>query len=89
MKLKKSYWNYRVIKMADKKLKNLSQTYSWGIYEVYYTNDLPTSWSKDPMYPIGESWNELIEDYQYMFQAFTKSTLELKNGKLIEIGRFK
>lgn len=89
MKKKNNGWNYRVIKMADKKLKGMPQTYSWGIYEVYYTNDKPTSRSEEPMHPIGESWNELIENYHYMFQAFVKPTLELKVGKLIEIGRFK
>jgi hypothetical protein len=86
---KNNGWNYRVIKMPDKKLKGLPQTYSWGIYEVYYTNDKPTSWSADPIYPIGESWNELMDDYHIMFQAFTKPTLELKGDKLIESGRFK
>ncbi len=82
----KTHWNYRVIKTADKKLKGLSQSWSWGIYEVYYTRDKPTSWSKDPMYPVGESWNELVKDYNIMFQAFMKPTLELRKGKLIEIG---
>lgn len=82
-------WNYRIIKMADRRLKNVPQTYSWGIYEVYYTDDLPTSYSENPMYPIGESWNELYKDYSVMHRAFQEKTLELKNGKLIETIRFK
>ncbi len=82
-------WNYRVIKMPDKKLKGCPQTYSWGIYEVYYTDNKPTSWTENPSYPIGESFNELDEDYRNLFQAFTRPTLELKKGKLVEIGRFK
>ena len=84
MKPRNTGWNYRVIKMADKKLKGLPQTYSWGIYEVYYTDDKPTSWSEDPCHAIGESWNELEEDYNLMFEAFKKKTLELVKGKLVE-----
>ncbi len=89
MQKKESYWNYRVIKMADKKLKGLPQSYSYGIYEVYYDKGEATSWSKDPMWAIGETWKELLEDYHLMFKAFTHSTLELKGNKLVEIGRFK
>ena len=85
----KETWNYRIIKMADKKLKGLPQSFSWGIYEVYYKNDVPHSWSENPMHAIGDSWNELMEDYNIMFHAFTKPTLILKEGKLLEIGRFK
>ena len=70
--------------MADKKLKNLPQSYSYGIYEVYYTNDKPTSWSSEPMHAIGETWNELHEDYHRMFEAFCKKPLILENGKLKE-----
>lgn len=88
-KKKGNYWEYRVIKTADTKLKGRPQTYSWGIYEVYYTNGKITSWSKDPIYPIGESCNDLYEDYHLMFRAFTKRTLEEKDETLIEIGLFK
>jgi hypothetical protein len=69
-------WNYRVIKMADPKLKGCPQT--------YYTDNKPTSWSADPQYPIGESWNELYEDYHCMFHAFSQRPLELKGDKLVE-----
>lgn len=82
-KEKNNGWNYRVIKIKDKKLKNIPQTYSWGIYEVYYTDNIPTSWSENPMHPIGESWNELYKDYSCFHRAFQEKTLELKDGKLV------
>lgn len=81
-------WNYRVIKMPDKKLKNLPQSYSFGIYEVYYTNDKPTSWSAEPMWPIGETFNDLVEDFGHMQNAFSAKCLELKDGILVEGNRF-
>jgi hypothetical protein len=89
MKKPKSYWNHRVIKMADLKLKGLPQTYSWGIYEVFYENDKPTSWTSEPIHPIGGSWNELFESWNCMFEAFKKKTLEVKGDKLVELGLFK
>ena len=79
----KKYWNYRIIKMKDSALKGCPESY--GIHEVYYENDIPTSWSAKPQYPIGESWNELEKDYQTMFRAFTIKTLEEIGGKLVEI----
>ena len=84
-----SYWNYRIIKMADPKLKGLPRSYSYGIYEVYYKNGKPYAWSKDPMHAIGETWNELWADYRRMKECFVKPTLALKGKKLVEIGRFK
>lgn len=87
--MSKTTWNYRVIKMKDTKLKGLAQTYSWGIYEVYYEGNKPTSWSENPRWPMGDSWHELMADYNFMFKAFVERPLELKNGKLVTIGRFK
>lgn len=88
-KAPKNYWNHRVIKRADQKLKNIPQSYSYGIYEVYYTDDKPHSWTENPVHPIGESWNELFEDWKGMFEAFKKPTLELKDGVLVKGKLFK
>lgn len=76
-------WNYRIIKITDTKLKGLPQTYSYGIYEVYYKNNKPIAWSKDPMHPIGETFMGLWESHHLMQQAFLSKVLELKNNKLI------
>ena len=81
---KNNGWNYRVIKVADKKLKGLPQTYSFGIYEVYYKDNIAHSWSAEPQYPIGESWIELYQDYHRMVEAFTKKVMYIKDGKLKE-----
>jgi len=86
---KNNGWNYRIIKMLEKKIGDLPQTYFYGIYEVYYTDDVPTSYSENPVYAGGESWKELEEDYRMMYEAFSKPTLIIENGKLVEIGRFK
>ncbi len=83
-------WNYRVIKIANTPLKGLPQTYSYGIYDVYYSKTgIPHSWGMNPQHPIGETWNELYADYNLMHDAFKKPTLELKDDKLKEIGLFK
>lgn len=82
--MKKTTWNYRVIKMPDFPLVGKKQTYSFGIYEVYYTKDKPHSWSEEPMHPGGESYFSLIKDFSHMQNAFSGKVLELKNGKLIE-----
>ena len=71
-------WNYRVIKTTKFGV-------SYGIYEVYYTKGKPTSWSAEPIYPIGETFMDLIEDFNYMKEALLKPILELKNGKLINL----
>lgn len=84
----KTYWNYRVIKMPDPILKGMEQTYSWGIYEVYYTDDKPTSWSAEPMHAIGETFNELLEDFHNMQRGILAAPLELKGKKLVETKRF-
>jgi hypothetical protein len=76
-------WNYRVIKVKDPKIKGFDDSYSYGIYEVYYTNRKPTSWSENPIYPIGESRFELEEDYNRMRLAFTYPVLEVIDNKLV------
>lgn len=89
MENKNNGWNYRVIKMLDKKVGNLPQEYFYGIYEVYYTDDVPTSWSENPQYASGTSWKELEKNHWAMYGALSESVLLLENDKLIEIGRFK
>jgi hypothetical protein len=85
IKITTSGWNYRVVKMADEvKLKGFPKSYSYGIYEVYYDKKgKPIGWSSDPMWPIGEDLAELLGDFDYMHQAFSRPILELRGNKLI------
>lgn len=85
---KKSYWNYRIIKTPDKKLKGLPQTYSYGIYDIYYEDGVPTSWGAEPQHPIGETYMELCEDLSNMQTALSDKVLVLEKGKLVEGSRF-
>lgn len=89
MKSKTTHWNYRVIKAADKKIPKLPQTYYYGIHEVYYTDNKPTSWTEKSVYPFGDTFSELLADYHIMLGAFELPVLQLKGGKLKEIGMFK
>lgn len=49
----------------------------FNIYEVYYTNDKPTSWSAVPMLPYGENPSELLEDLVLMTKAYQLPVLEI------------
>ena len=84
---KTSGWNYRVLRITDTKLKGCPQSYSYGIYEVYYDlKDKPISWSSEAMRPFGEDCNGLFTDHQAMHSAFTKKVLYLVGDELIEKG---
>lgn len=86
--VKKSYWNYRVVKEADKKLKGLPQSYSYTIRDVYYENGKPTSWGTEPQYAVGETFDDLFVDLHNMQNAMSAKVLEIKDGKLVETKRF-
>ena len=69
----KTTWNYRIIE--DKGVFN--------IYEVYYSGKKPHSWSKEPIYAQGETFNELVEDFSAMQNAFSAPILKIKGNKLL------
>lgn len=59
-------WNYRIIDRAD----------GYYIYEVYYTNDgRKDAFSLEPMYPYGDTLDELRSDLEYMQAALDKPIL--------------
>lgn len=64
-----SHWNYRVIKDED----------GFSIREVYYKDEAPEAWSARPMYPCGETSEELNADLDRMREAFNKPILVEKN----------
>lgn len=77
-------WNYRVIKDSEGYL---------SIHEVYYDEDgAIVSWSKDPISPSGEDFEDISSDISYMKLALLKPIL-LEIGEesedsleLVEVG---
>jgi hypothetical protein len=72
----KTYWNYRVVKEKDE-----TGNAFLSICEVYYTNDVPHSWS-EPVNPTGETKKELEDDLLLMYKAMDKPVLTVKGGKI-------
>lgn len=71
-----STWNYRVTmtRGVDEDV--------YQIREVYYDDDgQPSSWSTDPITPLGESWQELAEDLVKMQRAVSVPALDLTGEK--------
>lgn len=71
-----NHWNYRVIQDSDG---------NYCIYEVYYTDGVPTSWAENPTEPFGETVQELKRDLALMISAFDRPPMKEQGGKLIEI----
>lgn len=86
---KKGGWDYRIIRKTNRKLKGCPQSYSYGIYEVYYNDKgIPHGWSSEPMQPLGETCSGLYKDYNAMLDAFTQKVFYLEGGKLVETNFF-
>lgn len=68
----KNYWNYRVVKKDWK-----NGLISYEICEVYYENDIPTSWIWGKNVLSGESKEDLKETLRTVSKAFEKPVLEI------------
>jgi len=65
-------WNYRIIKNT------INNVDYYAIHEVYYDDNLnPHSCSADPIYPYGDSLEELNIDFNLMKSAFSKPILDM------------
>jgi len=85
-----SHWNYRVIKhpavllkdkdgniVKDEDSNPIEEPAWFAIHEVYYDdNNNPTSCTKEPCCPFGESIEELNDDSAYMLRALSLPVLE-------------
>lgn len=85
MASKLAYWNYRVIRHSSPGEK---EGY-FEIFEVFYDkNDVPHSWTADPIHPLGTDTKELKKDINFMLEALKKPVLTVKivrgKEKLIE-----
>jgi hypothetical protein len=67
--LSKDHWNYRVMAKGYK-----NEVYL-GIYEVYYKDDIPSSYSKDPVTIEGNNLFELDKVLSLMTECLGKSIL--------------
>ncbi len=66
MKNKRSYWNYRIM------AKEAKGEVWFDIHEVYYKNDVPTSYSKEPAVVGGNSADEVKEVLSKMTECIEK-----------------
>jgi hypothetical protein len=64
-------WNYRVLrKLCDPDVDG-QQEEEYAIYEVYYdTHGNPAMCSEDPVFPMGNTQKELMEDVQNYLKSF-------------------
>lgn len=58
------YWNERVIVRTDEQ-----GNQQYAIHEVFYENYRPTNWTKEPVAPIGDSFDELREAVEHFRSA--------------------
>ncbi|QFF99299.1 hypothetical protein PB01_10940 [Psychrobacillus glaciei] len=67
-----NYWNYRIVK------KDWENGYiSYEICEVYYENDVPTSWIWGKNVMSGESKEDLKWKLSVVSKAYEKPVLEI------------
>lgn len=68
-----SGWNYRVIEHDEK-------NGDFAIHEVYYAEKngeiIPIAYTKDPVSPVGDDFEELKKDMSYYLNALDKPTLK-------------
>lgn len=71
-------WNYRVIEHEE----------MFHIHEAYYNDKGEiTAISEDPMYPCGESLDELKGDMERFFQAFVRPVLKKEEIRFAPMDR--
>ncbi len=69
-------WSYRVCKD-----KNQLGTF-YSIREVYFYADMKIhSWVAEPCFPIGETYQDLKEDFEHMQRAFKEPVFEIPEEK--------
>jgi hypothetical protein len=69
-----SHWNYRVVKSI------VDDEPSYAIHEVYYTEgDVPKTISHNPMFPFGDTIDDLKLDLQKMIECLEKPVLNIED----------
>lgn len=75
-------WNYRVVRYTD-----ASGGVQFRVYEAYYDNDdresEPSSLTEDPVYPLGDTVDELREELEMMRKAFDLPVIDRAEKPLL------
>lgn len=67
-------WNYRILKREVGLSKRESE---FAVYEVYYSKEgLPNACSRDPQWPLADTFSGLVDDFLKMRLAFNKPVLD-------------
>ena len=66
------HWNHRIMKRTD-----IYGCPYYTIHEVYYGKDnQPDTWTEQPVYPVGNTIEELRDDLERMLEAFAKPPVD-------------
>lgn len=64
-------WNYRIVKDPQ----------GWGLFEVYYDNDIPTSSLMNPEFGFFDTRKELLAALDHMVAGTYEPDLEYSEDK--------
>ncbi len=76
-----NHWNYRMTRESNV---DSESGYVYAVREVYYEDDEPKGWTKDPVYPTGETHEDALADLKHYAEALTKPVLDLDTRTWIE-----
>jgi hypothetical protein len=77
-------WNYRIVRDVHKV--GDEEHASCTIREVYYDEDGKiTSWTKEPCYPAGETWEECFDNHAIMGRALGTAIVDVSSGEAVEV----
>jgi hypothetical protein len=74
-----THWNHRIIRCEH------DGAQFFRVHEVYYDGDVPTSWTENPVSPIGETLAELADEIGRFANACLYPVLEVKDGVLVKV----
>ena len=83
-------WNYRILRHWHTYESGEQEAYL-QIHEVHYEPDekgelIPTSWTLNGVYPLGEHTEEFVSAMNLYLMALTKTVLEVSGDTLIDTG---
>ena len=77
-------WNYRVVKTSHQVGDEWHDSYT--IREVYYDDEGNIeSWTAEPCYPAGDTWQECGNDHAIMGRAIGAPIVDVTSGKAVEV----
>lgn len=76
-------WNYRIVRDVHKVGDEEHEEFT--IREVYYDDGRIVSWTKDPMYPSGDTWIECADNHAMMGRACGQPIVDISSGEPVEV----